>query len=35
MSQENLELWRRTIDDFVACRTEADWEAWLASGVLD
>jgi hypothetical protein len=26
MSQENVELWRGSIEDFVACKTEADWE---------
>jgi hypothetical protein len=29
MSQENVELWRGSIEDFVACKTEADWEVWL------
>src|SRR2546428_6509146 len=29
MSQENVELWRGSIEDFVACSNEADWEVWL------
>ena len=37
MSQENVELWRETIEDFRACRSEADWEGWLTrtSGLWD
>jgi SnoaL-like protein len=30
MSQENVELWRESIEDLLACRSEADWEGWLA-----
>ena len=30
VSQENVELWRGSIEDLLACRSEADWEDWLA-----
>jgi ketosteroid isomerase-like protein len=30
VSEQNVELWRRSIEDFLACRSEADWERWLA-----
>ena len=29
MSQENVELWRRSIEGFLACKSEADWDEWL------
>src|SRR5437016_6183930 len=30
MSRENVELWRAAIEDFVARKSEADWEAWIS-----
>jgi hypothetical protein len=30
VSQENVELWRGSIERFLACRSEADRERWLA-----
>ena len=29
MSEENVELWRASIEDFLATRRESDWEGWI------
>ena len=31
MSEENVELWRRAVEDFLVCTSEADWEDWITS----
>jgi SnoaL-like domain len=33
MSREDLERWRASIENFRACTSEADWEAWLDRNV--
>jgi hypothetical protein len=30
MSQENVELWRASIEDLRSCNNEVDWEGWLS-----
>jgi hypothetical protein len=30
MSQDNVETWRASIEDFRACAREGDWEGWLS-----
>jgi len=37
MSQENVEIWRGVVEDFLVGESEASWEAWLARArdVLD
>ena len=30
MSQENVELWRTAIEDFLAITSESEWEGWIA-----
>jgi hypothetical protein len=32
MSQENVERWRAHSEQLLACRSEAEWEDWLARG---
>ncbi len=29
MSEENVELWRASIEDFLATERESDWEGWI------
>ena len=37
MSQENVELWRGVVEDFLVGESESSWEAWLvrARAILD